>query len=139
MRIVIDTNVLVSFLFWKQSPVRDAVEQAFRHVEVLRSTDTFIELAEVISRPKFDKYLSRTERELFLAFFNDNTTYILVEERINACRDPKDDKFLELAVSGKAGIILTGDTDLLALDPFNDVRILEPAAFKLSLKRHVDD
>jgi putative PIN family toxin of toxin-antitoxin system len=48
---------------------------------------------------------------------------------INACRDPKDDKFLSLAVSGGATHLVTGDKDLLALDLFEGVRILTPHAF----------
>lgn len=105
--------------------MRPAVELAFRHAEILRSTDTFAELAEVMLRPKFDAYLSRAERELFLASFYDNTAYVLVQERITACRDPKDNKFLELAAAGKADLILSGDADLLVLDPFKGIRIIE--------------
>ena len=52
-----------------------------------------------------------------------------VGERFAACRDPKDDKFLELAVNGRADVILTGDNDLLVLDPFRGISIIAPAAF----------
>jgi predicted nucleic acid-binding protein len=52
-----------------------------------------------------------------------------VTERVAACRDPKDDKFLELAVSGRASCIVSGDKDLLALHPFRGIAILNPAAF----------
>lgn len=48
---------------------------------------------------------------------------------ITACRDPKDDKFLELAVSGRATHIISGDTDLLTLNPFRGIAILPPRAF----------
>jgi uncharacterized protein len=54
---------------------------------------------------------------------------IAITERIAACRDPKDDKFLELAVNGRADLIVTGDADLLALDPFRGIPIVTPAAF----------
>jgi uncharacterized protein len=50
-------------------------------------------------------------------------------ETITACRDPKDDKFLELAVSGHANYIVSGDSDLLALDPFRGVQIIPPHSF----------
>ena len=49
--------------------------------------------------------------------------------RIRAGRDPKDDKFIELAVNGSASFTITGDKDLLALDPFRDIAIITPAGF----------
>ena len=52
-----------------------------------------------------------------------------ITERIAACRDPKDDKFLELAVNGHADVLITGDADLLALNPFRRVPIITPADF----------
>lgn len=48
-------------------------------------------------------------------------------ERIAACRDPRDDQFLEVAVNGRADWIVTGDSDLLSLDPFRDIRTVTPA------------
>jgi putative PIN family toxin of toxin-antitoxin system len=52
-----------------------------------------------------------------------------VAQRIRACRDPKDDKFFDAALSGGAHAIVTGDQDLLALPPFHDIHIVTPAAF----------
>jgi putative PIN family toxin of toxin-antitoxin system len=60
---------------------------------------------------------------------------VVITERIAACRDPKDDKFLELAVNGHADLIVTGDGDLLALNPFRDIPIMTPAAFVQSAAR----
>jgi predicted nucleic acid-binding protein len=54
---------------------------------------------------------------------------VAISERIAACRDPKDDKFLELAVSGKAEVIVSGDGDLLDLNPFRGIPIVTPATF----------
>lgn len=48
---------------------------------------------------------------------------------IRACRDPRADKFLEVAVRGRADLILTGDQDLLALHPFRDIAILSPVDY----------
>jgi len=56
---------------------------------------------------------------------------VMITERIVACRDPTDDKFLELAVSGNADLILSGDKDLLTLHPFRGIPIVTPAAFVL--------
>ena len=54
---------------------------------------------------------------------------VAITERIAACRDPTDDKFLELAINGRADLIVSGDGDLLALNPFHDIPIVTPAVF----------
>ena len=56
---------------------------------------------------------------------------VAITEQIVACRDPTDDKFLELAINGHADLIVSGDADLLALDPFRGIAIITPAAFVL--------
>ena len=58
-----------------------------------------------------------------------------ITEHIAACRDPKDDKFLELAVSGRADLIVSGDQDMLALNPFRGISIVTPAAFVRAMVR----
>lgn len=58
---------------------------------------------------------------------------VAITQRIAACRDPTDDKFLELAVNGRADAIVTGDADLLALNPFRGIPIVTPAIFVRSL------
>ena len=88
-----------------------------------------MELADVLSRAKFDPYITIGERQDFLRLFNRIAERIGVVRIIRACRGPRDDKFLELAVEGTADIIVTGDADLLALDPFQGVSILTPARF----------
>ena len=60
---------------------------------------------------------------------------VSITERIITCRDPKDDKFLELAVNGHADLIVSGDADLLTLDPFRGIPIVTPAAFVQRAKR----
>ncbi len=54
---------------------------------------------------------------------------LMISERVAACRDPTDDKFLELAVNGYADLIVSGDADLLALNPFRGIAIITPAAY----------
>ena len=60
---------------------------------------------------------------------------VAIAERISACRDPKDDKFLELAVNGHADLIVSGDADLLALNPFREIPIITPVAFVQGVSR----
>jgi len=137
VNIVIDTNILISFLFWNNESISSAISEAMSKHRVLRSTESFSELSQVVMRPAFDRYLSVQEREVFLALFQEQSHYVLVEERINACRDPKDNKFLELAMAGQAHLILTGDQDLLTLDPFHMARILSPKNFLSLIRREV--
>jgi len=55
--------------------------------------------------------------------------HVEIRERIRICRDPSDDKFLEAAVNGGADLLLTGDADLLALNPFRGTRIMTPGEY----------
>ena len=86
-----------------------------------------LELVDVLARPKFDRYISVEERQGFLLQIGNVAELVSIWRPIRACRDPRDDKFLELAVNGTADTILTGDADLLALHPFYKIDILTPA------------
>ena len=92
------------------------------------------ELDEVLSRPKFDRYLLREERERFLQAFIHEAALVEVTEHVEVCRDPKDNAVLELAKSGKATHIVTGDDDLLVLNPFLGVAIMTPDQFLANLR-----
>ncbi len=128
-RVVVDTNVLLSRLLVPGSVPAQAVRRAVEQGQILAGEATLEELAGVLSRPKFDRYLTVSERQQFLRLFMRIAQWVPILHPVQACRDPRDDKFLALAVNGEAGVIITGDQDLLVLDPFRDVRILEPAAY----------
>ena len=123
-RIVFDTNVIVSALMFPRSVPRQAFNLAYSTGKILASTATTLELEEVLSRKKFEKYFSMEERIQFVARFFADAEIIEIKEKITACRDRKDDKFLELAVNGKADYIITGDQDLLVLHPFQNIVII---------------
>ena len=112
-----------------QSVPGQALYAALDRGEILLSQATAAELSEVLGRRKFDRYLTREEREQFLATLLRDATVVEITEEVRACRDPKDDKFLELAVNGHASCLVTGDADLLALHPFRGIPILTPAQF----------
>jgi putative PIN family toxin of toxin-antitoxin system len=80
-------------------------------------------------RDKFDGVIERPIREGIVREYARQCVVILIPFLIRACRDPRDDKFLELAVHGRAEAILTGDRDLLELHPFRGIAILAPAVF----------
>ena len=87
------------------------------------------EIQAVLARPKFDRYVTLGERQLFLIGLFTTVEFIDVEETVVACRDPKDNAILELAVSGRARTIITGDQDLLVLNPFRGITILTVRQF----------
>ena len=134
-RCVFDTNVLISALLFDGSKPARAFFAALRDGEVLVSADVISEFNDVLGREKFRRYVTEEERERFLRSLLREARLVEIREKIHACRDPKDDKFLELAVNGGADCIVSGDDDLLALDPFRSIRILAPGAFLEALSK----
>ena len=129
MRFVFDTNVLVSALLLPASKPREALDWALRKGQILLSLTVLAELYEVLSRSQFRRYVDEEDIRSFLAALTREAEWIEVNEEIAACRDPKDNKFLELAVSGCGTHIITGDSDLLVLNPFRGIQILSPHVF----------
>ena len=128
-RIVVDTNTLISRLLLPNSVPAQAVRKAAEVGQLLVSEATLLELMEVLGRPKFDRYLSIEDRRDFFQLLLRIAELVPVNYAVHACRDPKDDKFLELAVNGEAHTIITGDEDLLALHPFQSIAILAPSEY----------
>lgn len=87
-----------------------------------------------MAKEKLKPYLMPEEREQFIIALLRESIFIDIKESIRICRDPKDDKFLELAVNGGAGCIISGDEDLLILNPFRDIPIIKPDEFLNSLQ-----
>jgi putative PIN family toxin of toxin-antitoxin system len=134
LRFVLDTNVVVSALLLANSIPRQAFDKALEQGTILISDTVILELADVLSRKKLNKYLLEDERMRFLIGLLKETELIDTTEPIAICRDPNDDKFLELAVDGNADYIVTGDADLLVLHPFRGIQILTPKDFLLTLR-----
>jgi uncharacterized protein len=134
MRVVLDTNVLVSAALKQKSMPGMAALVVERRGGLLKSLATEQQLFEVLARPYFDSLIDLDARawlkELLTA-----AELVTITERIAACRDPTDDKFLELAVNGRADLIVSGDGDLLALNPFRQIPIVTPAAFVQGVTR----
>lgn len=126
---VFDTNTLVSALLFEGSKPAQALWYALRHGEVLLSPSTLGELAEVLQREKFERYVTAAERDEFLAALVARARFLEPTQSLRACRDPNDNKFLELAVEGNAGIIISGDSDLLVLHPFQGIAIMRAGEF----------
>ncbi|TAE58848.1 MAG: putative toxin-antitoxin system toxin component, PIN family [Nostocales cyanobacterium] len=129
LRFVIDTNILVSEVLIQSSVPDLAFKKAKSLGRILFSKATFEELQEILNRSKFDKYISASIRTQFLAKLKLEAEQVTINQIIQECRDPKDDKFLEVAINGNATHIITGDKDLLALHPFRGVDIITATQF----------
>jgi len=127
-RVVIDTNVLISSLFLATSTPAQAVDKAVTKAQLVATMETLRELIEKLHSLKFDRYVRRERRDALLERVASLVEIIDVLQSIRASRDPKDDKFLEAAVNGRADAIVTGDKDLLDLNPFRGIAIVTPAA-----------
>ena len=128
-RVIIDTNVLISFLLKTDSLPGQAVKHALSHDTPVLSDDTEKELYRKLLNPKFDRYVSLDIRMDFFDTFLARSEKVYPHIAVSDCRDPEDNKFLELAVSGNADCIVTGDKDLLALNPYRGVQIVTPKEF----------
>ena len=132
MRAVVDTGVLISGLIRRQGTTGDVLrllrDGGFR---ILYTTDILVEFVDVMGRSPFRlKY--HIEPEDIAALLNLvrlRGELVVPTRRVAACRDPKDDKFLEAALAGEADCIVSGDADLLEMSPFEGIPILRPAEF----------
>jgi len=132
LRIVIDTSVYVSGVIYPLSVPRRAITAAWAEGIPLLSVPTWDELRAVFQKSKLTRLTNPVIVQSFLDQVWAISELVPTTETIRACRDPRDDKFLELAVHGRADLLITGDSDLLALNPFHSVTILTPAAFLAS-------
>ena len=128
-RFVVDANIVISVLLMPNSVSAHAFEHALRSGKILQSVATIDESYRVIGRKKFDKYLTEKERTDFIREFLGQTELVDVTHVVTVCRDPKDNKFLKLALSGNATLIISGDHDLLVLHPFQTIPIITATAF----------
>jgi putative PIN family toxin of toxin-antitoxin system len=134
MRVVVDTNVFVSAVLKVNSLPFLVVRWIDQHGGLLKSVTTEREILGVLDRPHIAAVTIPSFRD-DLAKMLARAELVAIAERIAACRDPTDDKFLELAVNGRADLIVSGDADLLALNPFREIPIVTPAAFVRGVSR----
>ena len=127
--IVFDASAVVSAALREDS----VPERALLHAEAkdmfALSAEVDAEIAEVLDRPRFVRAVTAARRTRILDVLRGNAVWFTPAERVAYCRDVKDDKYLELALAAGAATIVSGDTDLLVLDPWRGVRILKPAAY----------
>ncbi|MEM1156797.1 MAG: putative toxin-antitoxin system toxin component, PIN family [Verrucomicrobiota bacterium] len=121
--VVLDTNLWVSYALALESALGQAIRQLIRDQPYAFSEATFIELTDVMMRDKFDRFISPEKRANLLRLIATGAEWFQPKETITDCRDANDHKFLELAVAANASLLVTGDQDLLVLNPCRGVRI----------------
>lgn len=136
-RIVLDTSTLVSAVLRQNSIPRQVLIKALSEGELCASPATLAELEEVIARDKFDRYLDLKARLDFVATYRAKVRLYLVSEEDEAaleipCRDPRDNKFLALALVCSADVLVSSDDDLLTLNPYGGIQVLTPNAYLLA-------
>lgn len=140
MRAVVDTNILVRAMIMPYGSVGPLLLH-LRHgrYTLLYARPLLEELVDVLNRPRIRVKYNLSDQDIhtvisLILLPGEAVTNI---EPIRACRDPNDDKFLEVAVSGKADVIVSGDEDLLVMNPFAGIPILPPATFLSKLDASV--
>jgi uncharacterized protein len=131
LRVVLDTNVVLSTLLFTGGRL-EALRLAWQggRIAPLLSSATAKELFTALAYPKFK--LAPTDREELLADYVPYCQVVLSAKKpikLPACRDPRDLPFLELAVAGKAGYLIAGNKDLLAVEHSFKFKIVRPAHF----------
>ena len=134
MRVVIDTGVFFSAAIKAQTVPGIAVYRAGQRGVLLKSRSTEAELVEVIDRPRLARLIAPAARARLVELMS-LAELVTITERIAECCDPKDDKFLELAVNGKTDVIVSGDADLLVLNPFRGVSVCKRGYFDETARR----
>ena len=131
-RVVIDTNLWISFLIGKT--LKGLQSHLIRQdIVLLFSEELFDELIEVVHRPKLQKYFSSDNIRELMALLEMKALFVEIKEHVSDCRDTKDNFLLDLCISGNADYLVTGDADLIALHPFRGVKIIHYRDFEAIL------
>ena len=133
MKVVIDTNIWISYLLG--SILQDIDEKILsQEIEIIVSEEMLKELTEVSRRPKFKKIFTAGRIKELFALLDSYATLVSPDRKINVCRDRKDNFLIEAALEGEADYLITGDNDLLILNPFQNIKIIKPKDFEKMLK-----
>jgi putative PIN family toxin of toxin-antitoxin system len=132
MRAVMDTGVLISALIKRQGTTGDILLalRDGRYI-MIYSTEILVEIIDVLGRSEFrNKYhIEPDDITALINLIRLRGELVTTQIKITACRDSKEDKFLEAALAAEADCIVSGDTDLLVLSPFDNIPVLRPAEF----------
>lgn len=133
-RVVFDTGVLVSAAILPESAPALALEKAWLYFELCVSSATMAELETVLMRSKFDRYALAAARQTFVTGIRQHARLVSVEQEVNDCSDPADNKFLALADAAGAELIVSSDPHLTDKHPWRGIPIMPPAAFLVVIR-----
>jgi len=143
IKIIFDVNIWVSAFI---SPNMEKQVQAIilqDEVEVIVCSELLEELKQTLQRSNFKKYLSAEKMLLGIELVEQSSTFISLKSVVELCRDHKDDYLLALDKDAQADFLLTGDKDLLVLNPFEQTQIIKLAEylewFNLSQLKSLND
>ncbi|MBK6342140.1 MAG: putative toxin-antitoxin system toxin component, PIN family [Flavobacteriales bacterium] len=129
LKLVVDINVLISWLIGKKLARMDAALSSERFMLVM-SASYLEELEDVLARPHLRKYFTLERAEEAMMLLRDTALILEREPSVKPiCRDPKDDYLLAIAKAAKAGLLVTGDKDLLVLKSYSKAEIITPGKF----------
>ena len=129
MRVVIDTNILISAIFWPGKP-KQLLNQVRRgDITFLTSQALLTELKAVLTREDKPFKLSEEEARRVLRSISGIAEIVQPHSSVTRCRDETDNRVLECALDGRADWIITGDTHLLELRSFEGIKITTVADF----------
>lgn len=129
MRVVCDTNVVVSAVLLDRSVSADCFRHALESHELLSSHEILLELFDVLQRERLNRYTTEETRLEFFRVYAARVTILTPQFRVDVCRDPDDNRLLEAATEGKADMLITGDQDLLVLRDQFAFRIITPREY----------
>lgn len=134
-RVIIDTNLWISFLITKDLKTLDNKVKTGK-IKIIFGLELIEEFLSVASRPKFKKYFLKEDVEQIIDLFDVYGEIVQVISKIELCRDPKDDFLLSLATDSKADYLITGDKDLLDLKTIGKTKIVTMTDYLKKLSRH---
>jgi putative PIN family toxin of toxin-antitoxin system len=129
MRIILDTNILVSGAISKRMRERLTKVLTDPGITIIANNELLKELQQVLQRPKMKRYLTNEQIESFLVFLGQRVEIVEVTSIVEVCRDPKDDYLLALCKDGQVDYMISGDQDVLALKQFEATKILSLSQF----------
>ena len=128
-KIIIDTNLWISFLLTKQFTFLDSLLNK-RRVKLIFSDELLAEFFEVEKRPKLNKYFQDKDLEQLIDLINVYAEFYTVKSTVDVCRDSKDNFLLALAKESNADFLITGDKDLLVIKKFENTEIVTITEYK---------
>lgn len=132
IKIIIDTNLWISFLIGKQlANLKDLIVE--ETIKVIVSEQILEEIITVTQRPKLQKYFSQSKVNELIKFLKITGIYVEIKSEVSICRDAKDNYLLALAKDSQANFLMTGDQDLLILQQFEQTEIINYADFLMRL------